>query len=336
MLITSTSAVLKGPLLRIPPAIRAPLNLDTTTRVFGALATESSSHHVELIASPFPPSAWADLWRIEMDIINSTGILRDIVALVVAHGLQPMSVEASLLDAGDRGTISLLVDLNRYSSPNDSTTQHRSQLPRAHLPDLHARIAATFVQHLAFHDGQGPRLRIRRLHSHHRLHQYLQSNSISLPIEIPVSAKGMRLPTRLLRDIADNLPTTDGDIYATFLSDSKDRVMRVIFSRCNSNLLYIRVYCRNVDNAFSDVLSHINKSAFDIVRCVQRPGLDAPPEELLTNAPSEYITLDLAIRSKIDDSSMNDERLLNILRAQLCNARELANCNIHIVSAPVS
>jgi hypothetical protein len=289
---------------------------------------------VELVSSPFPPHVWADLWSVELEVINATGVLAAIVSLLTSHNIGVLAAEASTVDLGDRGTISLLVELLGYESPNDGNSRHRMHAARVHLPDLQVRIATTFIHDLVFADGHSPRINIRRVHSHHVLHQNVLNGHVSSPEEIAITEGQMVLGTKLRANIDAHLDTTGQATRVMFLADSKDRLLRVLFCCCGGGVVNVRVCFRIADNALADVLNQIHKASFDIVRCARQPGLPKSHDELSTNAPSEYATLDLTLHSTIDDPSMDEERLLNLIRAQLTGARELAHCNVVVTAMP--
>src|SRR5262249_9336013 len=97
---------------------------------------------------------------------------------------------------------------------------------------------------------------------------------------------------------------------------------------------HVRIFFRTADDSLPDLLQLIHKAAFDIVRCIRYPGLPRVHDDLVTQAPSEYATLDLTLRSTIDDPSMDEERLLNLGRGQLTGARELAHCGVVVAAMP--
>jgi hypothetical protein len=334
MLIMTPHLSVTGGAIDIPAAIRAPLYLDSAPHLYGSLATGSGSQIVELVASPFPPHVWSDLWSVELDVINTIGVLSEIVSLLTSHNIGVLAAEASVIDLGDRGTISLIVELLGYESPNDGNSRYRSQAARVHLPDLQARIATTFIHDLVFADGHSPRIHVRRVHSHHALHQNIVNAHIMSPEEIAISAGQMMLGTKLRASIDAHLNANGQATRVMFLADARDRVLRGLFSCCDRGIVNVRVFFRTADNSLADVLNLIHKASFDIVRCVRQPGLPRAHDDLATSAPSEYATIDLTLQSTIDDPSMDEERLLNLIRAQLTGARELAYSNVVVTAMP--
>jgi hypothetical protein len=327
--------LIDAPMVQVPLALRAPLCIDHAPRVFGSLAVYERGHLVELVVSPFSPGTWGDLWRIELDVINSTGVLAEIALLLAAHGINILSAEASVFGLGEGGTISLIVDLTNYVSSNDSSSRHRSHSPRVQLPDLQARIVATFIQDLVFADMHGPRIRIRRIHAHYHLFHAVVNEGVSRPEEIPVANGCLRLGRTCMDIIRKNVGRNDGGIRAMLLADSEDRVMRVLFAAEGGQILHVRVFFRPGNGTFAEILRQISKASFDIVRCLQQPGLPADQVELETASPADYATLDLTLRNTIDDPDMDQERLVNLIRIHLTGARELAHSSLFVASVPL-
>ena len=336
MLIMAPFTLVDAPTVQVPLALRAPLCIDHAPRVFGSLAVHEGGHLVELVVSPFAPDTWGDLWRIELDVINSTGVLAEIASLLATHRINVLSAEASVFGLGEGGTISLIVELTNYVSTNDSSSRNRCQSLRVQLPDLQARIVATFIQDLVFADLHRPRIRIRRVHAHHHLFQAVLNNSVSRPEEIPVADGCLRLGRNSMDAIRTHVGRDDAGIRAMLLADSEDRVMRVLFAAETGQILHVRVLFRPDNGTFAEILRQIGKASFDIVRCVRQPGLPADQEELETASPADYATLDLTLRSTIDDPDMDHERLVNLIRAHLTGARELAHSSLFVLPVPAA
>lgn len=330
MLIHSSFTRVEGTSLRIPPSTHAPLNLGPRTRVFASLMLSPVAVLPELVLSPFPPEVWGDLWRLEMGAFNTQGLVARVLGLLARHRIRVLGAEASVLDRGDQGAVSLLVDCREYTSDNDSTSAERAQLPHATLPDLYATLASEFIQDLVFTDSASPRLRVRRVDSHHRCHQYLHANLLPQPCELPVEYGVLELPGFLLQPIHEGLKLSGEELRATILADSEDRVIRILFSSPVGSTLYVRVFFRNTRDAAPAVLARLSEAGFDIIRCHLRQGLVDPPEELRGATPTDYMTVDALIRSIIANpvKEVTEERLLAVIRNRFAGTQELISSNV--------
>jgi hypothetical protein len=284
----------------------------------------------ELVISMIPPNIWGDVWRIEVDLVNSSGALARLVSLLESLNAHTVVAEAAVVDNGEKGTLSVIADLTQYSSPNDRASGDRVQSLRPALPDFQMRIGAEFVKDMYFHDGQNPRLRIRRIHSHYRLHQYLLDGTLTNPGELRIQQGKMQLPVLLRHEIGAQLGDGEGEVRADFLVDSKDRLIRILFSRNGQ----IHIYFRRYGNAAGTILTGLHEANFEIVRCRLVQGLLDPPPELQGANASEYSTLALMVRSTIEHPDLSEDRLIKIVTAQLASMPSLAGCNTVVTAMP--
>jgi hypothetical protein len=112
------------------------------------------------------------------------------------------------------------------------------------------------------------------------------------------------------------------------LSDSKDRIMRVLFSTPNRGIVHIRIHFIYEPRVFARILAVISDTQFDIVRSQLRQGLFRPPDHLRPEDVGRYATLDLLIRTLLPDSEPLDTTLSTLIYKRLQNEQELVPYNI--------
>ncbi len=323
MLIQSSFSMVQGSVLHVPLWNRAPLNLSAGTRVFAAALLDDSPVLPEIVVTTFPPDIWGDLWRIELDVYQSPGLLAQVLGLLRDQRVHILAAESTALDAGHVHAISLLADCRDYASNGDLTTDARSQMQRPELRDLHAYLAATFIKDFVFANGETPRLRVRRLYSYYRCRERLRSGELGSTVDLVINNGELFLPDAIMEPVRDSLGAPADPIRAMILTDSKDRIMRVLFSLPNTGVIHIRVFFRYAVHVPALILSIIDQASFDIIRSQLRQGLFRPPSNLRPAISTEYATLDLLLKNLYAESTASDQDLLAVIRSRLTTTQEL-------------
>lgn len=329
MLIAGPYSILEGSSLKLTTPS------DTLFRAFGsnhvtiAYTQPANTDLSELIISPFPFTTWSDLWRIELDVLNRHGLLSQIIALLAKHRIETLSAEATILEDGNKGTLVLLADCSRYESRRDLDSSKRAPLSHPQLSDLHAFIATTFIKDLVFADDQTPRLRVRRVQALSRSHQALIGGTLPNHAEVVVRKGRIDLPEAILEQIQAPF---GGDqvveIRSTLLTDSKDRVMRALFSTPNRGVLGVRISLREVKGCEVPILlERLNLRNFDLVRCQLHLKAVVAQDPPAPQLPHDRVVLELTVRSTVVPPGP-DDKLFNLIQTDLSITEELADCDL--------
>lgn len=300
MLIQSSFSTLQNGSLFIPLWNRAPLNLSNNTRVFAGLLASKTRSPTEIVVSPFDPAMWGDLWRIEFDAANKPGLLERTLKLMQKEHVRVVVSESTAIDEGHSHTISLVADCRNYRSDSDRSTADRQSMDRPALHGLYANLAIEFISDLAFTDGARPRLRVRRLRSYHRCYRNLINREMTLPTELKIEAGQLTLSNDLIRDLRETEQADPGELRAMILTDSKDRIMRVLVSKPCSGTIHIRIHFVERMEALTEIARTIRSADLDIVRSQLRQGIFRPPCELVNATPTDFFTLDLLLQTLKD------------------------------------
>lgn len=339
MLIQSSFSEIKDNKLYIPVWNRAPLNLSNNTRIFLALIKDNYEEHrliPEIIVTPFAPETWADIWRIEFDVNKRPGLFARVLEIFVDLRIDVLVAETTAVSSDNQHTLSFLVDMSKYEMQGDNTPTDRRNIQNLQLKSLFTVLTAKLIRCLIFSDGLTPRIRIRRLHSYFRCHQRLSEKKLSKPTEAIVKKGFVNIDKLLLTDIRKQLKASNREtLRSMVLSDSKDRIIRILFTLPNRGFLHLRIHMSNKPIVLKEVVNTIKDSNFEIVRSHLRLGLYHPPKHLLREMSNtlKYTTLDMMVRTLSPDERPRDEVLERFISKRVKENHKLAQHVVEVSQA---
>ncbi|MDA8586052.1 hypothetical protein N9L47_07225 [Rhodobacteraceae bacterium] len=148
----------------------------------------------EYIISPYDPSTWGDMWRLEIQIIDKEDQLTKIVNLLDKHGIMILSSESRKAFDETWSVKNLMIDCQNLNSEADGNSQDRIENQRSEIPSLRDLFFCEFSDSLRYSGKGYPRLSITRNWPHFGLFKSVavqQDTKIhSVPERIMVDGNG--------------------------------------------------------------------------------------------------------------------------------------------------
>jgi hypothetical protein len=318
MLLQTSLISVESATLYIPPWVRAPIGLcEGSDCVLAPTGLDPTKRWYEAVLTRFPTKVWADLWRIDLELADLPGLYSNLLAILSDLQIDVLTAESISLARREFHTVTLVIDCERYSSLRDKTTQERRLLPGMVLTGLRTTMLAELIPYLKFNDPSDPKLRIKRLGSYFQL---AVTAGRPRPVTIALSRGTLPLPKNIVETVSSALGVRaksrrgNGQLRATIVADSKERLLRVLFSLPDSGGVQTRIYFRSDPGALARIFDSLHRARFDVVRSHLRPGLYRPSAELKSQPKHEYSTLDLVLKS---EECAEDTRLLTIISKAL-------------------
>ncbi len=329
MLIPSGLTKVNNSTLVIPVWNRAPVNIAENSKVFASSINKKYAAFGEIIISPYDPDIWGDIWRVEFDVHERIGLLSEVFELISGEGITILNSETSSFDAGDSHSISLILDCKEYESHTDKDFESRIKKPLPTLQSLFILLANLLIKDLKFHDGQSPRIRIKRLSSYYNFFLRLKSGHLNKPTQIAMVEGKIKIPQYLLKLPSPNPKNTNGkNLNAMVLTDSKERIIRTIFCNDSNALSHITIACESKHSVYPKVLKFFSNAGFDVIRFHLRPTYLMPNNRLRHKMNNELAKIDLLIRHTQVEGKTPNKLFFNTIMDQIKEIHDIAQQNI--------
>lgn len=248
------------------------LSLRSETEVTVCLLPRSSESKIpglrELVISPIVFQSWQYLTRINALFHDTPGVVRKLAHAIQKETLDILYEESATVYNGAYHRVEILVDsrylYSRYSANYLSTSEL--------LPRLERRLQAICLDELVVRDGV-PRLKVRPMEGLRNawLAAIEDTDSPDHPEgggaiwdRTAVLEKGrIQIPPGILREIGADNPRV------ILVSDTRDRVLRVMLPPDNLHFTYIRVTHRDTIGSLfrlADALSHVFSAVLTLTR----------------------------------------------------------------------
>jgi acetolactate synthase regulatory subunit len=338
MLLLARRHPLKDRHVPLPQYIRAPLSFADGAHVYLASIGHDPSQVVEVIATALSPEHWSDIWRLEIDFLDSVGRVHSLLRLLKDKGIHVLALETSTTNDGLLHTCSVICSCRNYRSDMDLDSKTRASNDFCDLTDLYEDICIDFLEELSFRDNTGPRVRIRRLSAYHRLHRLIERREIAFPTITTIRDRGLHLPEDFLkpfRVIPENISRSRRrqssgylPLVAMPMTDTKDRMLQILLYRdgtptpCN-----ITIILRNEVEAISRIFEILANHGFNVIRAQTRSSIDSLLKENLDEESNQYVEVDIVFtinggRHRESDSLDKVVQILKIEPAlTICDAR---------------
>jgi glycine cleavage system regulatory protein len=308
MLLFSRLQVVHKEKIHVPAHIRAALGLHRDIRVYlSTVDASEASLRNEIIVSPVPIKARDELWRLRATFQDRPGILAELFQLLREEKIEIVSTRAHTLEQSGILSVELLLNTEFYQSPYLIGSPPRESAAGPTLPDLRARIVATFINDLDRPFGSKPILSIRR-----NIPLYRSKMLIKDIERARVKEEGITLPENLLESIRQSFLQTypaianlKGDLrlpLASIVGDAENSVLRVLVFYRNTGHVHIRVRaCGSKADCFLEVTEALRGHNFNILQMYAR---------ILRNKEGDESLMDFLLYLPAEvDKDRNDTKL---------------------------
>ena len=267
----------------VPLYHRVHLSLAANIPVHACLVAGASEPHLpELVVSPFEFSRWDRIWRLNISLQDRPGLLHEVCDILGWNEVNILSAETSTMEEQKLFYVEMILE---------SEDEHQMKL-------VEWSLLCRFCEDVKLLPTGKPRFRIHRLHElwhakktyeHQRL---LPASFAPLQRQLEVEFKPERRPReqtsaagaqgfrlRLPSDIREVLKTKvrqeaeDGrDGYYLRLSDTKDRLLRVLFFRINDPVIHFRTEYRTKAGALTEITRALEDKGFSILTAYVAPS----------------------------------------------------------------
>jgi hypothetical protein len=314
VIITGKRKRLDSDQLQLEDWIRAPVSLNSGSECWVSVDPSSAlgaSSFGEIVCSPFPPSVWHDIWRIEIETEDKIGNLARILPILHENKIQILSSEGSINTNGDLHQMEFIVEATDYVSISDRDSEFRARSDEAQLVEIYDEIAVKLIDQMNFRADGSPKLKVRRIDAYYNISKHIRSKLLSIPENVKIGIDGIvKLPSAIIDQLQNTIFNEQSDFsrdaYYSASVDTKDRIIRcLIFTESENPLCHIQItmeHDRNIINrVFSTIAGKEKNSkgrdmddiAGNIVRYQLRIG--APSRPNFNRASDRYCRLDLIL-----------------------------------------
>jgi hypothetical protein len=267
----------------------------------------------EIIVSPIAFHSWQYLTKITAIFHDRAGVVRKLAHALKDLDLDLMYEESASIENGRFHRVEMLVDAQSIYSRFDSRITMKNH-DLALLSRLERKLQATCLNELAF-DGRRPRLKVRPMEGlrnawlAYRMDSRVGCGPRTEPPRVVIERQGtLELPPSVLGSIDQT-----GRTRAVLVSDTKDRVLRVLLPHGDAHFTYIRVSHRDrigAVAAIADQLASAFNAGLTLLR-LKTQGQRNDVELLLFSEqyPSET---DEAVRREIAESLLCSDDLSDL------------------------
>lgn len=332
MLINSPFEYVNKSKIFVPPWIRIPLALTSGQDAFLTIVEDNPLHLPEILVTPFSDLQWKDLWRLEVDLIDQPGLLRDISIFLEEKGCFILASEGTTIDGGSYSTASFFFDASGYKSSHDRSTLDRARSEDVDLHEMYCSFVARFIRVLRFLPSREPRVRLRRVLSYFRLSKMLSENLILKPVKSKIKDGFLRVPPEIMRKMRSHDTIKNNRLKATCAADTKDRIVRLLLATEKSCVQHVRIFFDYSPNSLSKILSCISRGQFDIFRYQLRHGLVRPNASTNIRLVDACATLDLLLFDRSFGSISTRVDIAGIVKNRLSLDKSLTSHRIFVCS----
>lgn len=283
----------------VPEWVRVTMGFTDQSIVY-FVGQELSYYGYEVFVSSIPPSAWGDIWRIEIDFSDSPGLLRGIVELFDKYQIYILEAETIVSKNGLGHSTSFICNCAKYYSEIDGTSKERVERGKSNLFALEAAITNKLIDNLWFDSSLSPRIRVNRLNSYHRMinelsrvHDKYGHYSVT-----KISNGSLNFPPKFIEKIYLELGLAPRDkLSLSFTCNSKDRTARLLFANPKKNIFNFKVIFKKNDWCLHHVFNIVEKRGYNVLGSKIRQN-STNKIDTLKDTADQYGTMDIVICSK--------------------------------------
>ncbi len=267
MFIQSGAKFSDGSVYQIPSWLRGPVGLCGGAQAY-YFGRPFNGLGYEVLVSPYPPAAWPDLWRLDVDFEDAPGIIASFIELLDELNVYVLDSESCLTRGGQGYSATFICDCRQYATEIDRDSAERAHDTKVELLGLEALITGHIIEQLWFDSSSSPRVRVKRLQSYSRLARLAHAYFGSLD-DVPcvkVANGCLAFPPNFQHRLLDECRVQDGSPcqYAV-VTDTKDRILRLILSRQGKDVATFRIYFSRHDWCLGTILSMLRDGRFNLV-----------------------------------------------------------------------
>ncbi|MGQ0532346.1 MAG: hypothetical protein ACT4OF_06600 [Caulobacteraceae bacterium] len=266
----------------LQPWLRAPLFLSNGTRLYAAIDSKAAARrYPEIIITDMAPKYWADLWRIEIDLVDAVGDTHLLLDLLAQRRVEVLRSEVSLNSFNNNYSMSVIACCRHYvGGHHDETAQQRADRRTNRLRELEAEVLIYFADKIVIDNEKRPRIKVVRMTPYLDLHNELSvDHRVMLHPEGFVLSKGAfglsPVAAKRLLCNALGVPYSKGkacEASYTAAVDTKNRFLHLLLCRDDSSCLFhLQLYLKVPALALCPIFGVLNRYEANVLRYQLRP-----------------------------------------------------------------
>ena len=327
MLFSTKRRILNAGRIQLPSWIRAPLSLGENSEAVCYVDLTRTAERVDFLQgfiSPFPRELWKDLWRIELEVEDKSGILSQVIQILNKHSIEILAAEGAEASIGSYHIMSIIISTQNYRSPRDGDANERAVNSAAMLKELEAEITVELIEFLRLSDRGSIKLKIRRLDAYWQISRKISGRDFTSSIVNSSQIKNGSVhlldgETAKIREVLDL--KNDANLLYSGCIDTKERVIRLIFfGESEGAPCYIQLHMPMQRNLLIDVLSCFSVEKHNIIRYQIRPSTAMIPAEI--GSHSRFVRLDVTFSP--DKDNRDREKMISNLKERISKTENFA------------
>jgi len=266
MLILDTTTLLNQGTLDVPSYHKGHLSLKSGTEVTTCLLPDPRRRDSpfpslsEVVITPIIFDSWRYLTRVSGTFHDKPGIVRKLANVLKFGDVDILYDESASVESRRFHRAEMLVDLRNQYERFERGNADDSDV----LPALERRIQSICLNELIL-DGHRPRLKVRKMEGLRNAWEHFthRPNADALARTSVVKSK-LQLPPSILAQITQQEPSR-----AILVSDTKERLLRLLFPHEDIHFTYIRVGHNDSIGAFAEITDAL-AFAFDAILTLNR------------------------------------------------------------------
>jgi glycine cleavage system regulatory protein len=189
----------------------------------------------EIVCTARDPGQWPNLWRLKIAFGDETGLLADLTELLREFKLNIVSCRAETTEPEGIVNFELLLDSQDYTINHPERIRHVRGGSGETLPEVRARILATFIEHIEFYNEE-PLFSLRRVPQLVIAHDKIRRDPPHDPHFLPLGHRSVPVPVRFLERIRGTLAAEYPEVHtrdsgaarAAMRADTEAGVVRIM------------------------------------------------------------------------------------------------------------
>jgi hypothetical protein len=253
--------------LALPRHARLPLGLAQNSRLW-ALYRRRTHDFDQVMFSPYPDSKWADLWRLDMQMLDGPGQLLQLIEILDACKIHVLhQVSRNAFQPGYHFKY-LMLDCTQYESPIDGDTEQRGN-GETGLSGLRDLLLLEFLDVLRISADGDPKIRIERNLVHWNMFQAVRNRQIGEDrVEQPLEVRMEKNAVPLGKFVALAGPSRPGGRrYAVMSTNTKSHVIYCrLTNQGSERISHLAIFFEGRGNMLAQILSEISRAHLNILR----------------------------------------------------------------------
>ena len=276
-------------------ASEAQVDLCLLPHQLGPEGSPASGTLPELIVSPIEFQVWQNIWRLSLFLGERIGALHDLCRIIERCGINILSAESSTIQARNRHYLEMMLDVNVSAlveieiDEDDSQQFDFEASMRLAIDHLGWCIQSQLFNDLVFNVEGEPRLKLRPVRTLHQAKtaylRQLRLGPLTAPFQplldrqsarLHRSSEDQRADRRLrislstdmrqaLRGVRDTSTPEAKRLFYLRISDTKDRILRVLFFRGDDPVIHARIAHNERPGALATITGMLKNAGFDML-----------------------------------------------------------------------